>query len=376
MYQRIVAAFLVLSLAILPFMGFAVPAAEFSEMENRSLQQWPKFSVGSLLSAEYMQDLGSYVQDQFWQRSWWVRLKNGSENLLGRKDIGNAYLGPQYGTYVEKRAAVDAALWAKNVTALQEFCAWSDSQAVRNWFLGVYSSGTVYPQWLPDDAPYADERGLAAQLAALEAPLTFIDPWPQLQQEAQSSDALYFRTDHHWTALGAYQGYLALMDAMQMPAKPLSDFDEGRIDGFLGTLFSRAPLFGVEADELRYFTDSEVELTMRIGLQEEVHKSLIIEENKAKKDKYTIFLGGVQPLLTIRTDVENGKRLLILKDSFAHPLLPFLASHFEEIHVIDLRYFKASLQDYLVEQRMTDLLCIYNLSWFAGDSFFAAIEPD
>ena len=86
-----------------------------------------------------------------------------------------------------------------------------------------------------------------------------------------------------------------------------------------------------------------------------------------KKDKYSLFLGGNHALVTIKTGVSNGRKLAVVKDSYAHAFIPFLANHFEEIYVVDLRYYHADVLTYLNEQNISELLFLYNVANFTKD---------
>ncbi|MCL2498498.1 MAG: DHHW family protein [Symbiobacteriaceae bacterium] len=361
-------------MALLPFLVLAGPAVEFSDMENRVLQQWPTFTRESLLSARYMVEVGEYAQDQFWQRAWWVRLKNGTDRLLGRRDIGNAFLGDN-GVYTEKRSLVNTQQWATNLEALVKFSQLATASRVSCYFLGVPSAYTVDPGRLPGYAITQDEYALNNELALGQQGYRYIDCLAALQGDH------YFRTDHHWTALGAYAAYQVLAPAMNFTPWSLEQFQRGSFTGFYGSLYSRAPLFGVASEEVEYLfaASTPVAVTNSTG---EVKDSVIFWENGLVKDKYTIFLGGVQPRLTIaQLPSSSGegshptRRLLIIKDSFAHPLVPLLVSHFAEIHMIDLRFFRRSVADYFWDNQITDILFCFNLSWFAADESFASLLP-
>ena len=370
MHAKATTALFVAFLIVLPLMAFGGSTDTFSDMENRALQPWPRLSVESLLDVSYMRNLSAYMQDHFWQRSGWIQLKNGTETLLGKKDIGGAYLSPEYGTYVELRSEIDASRLVRNKEALQSLSVICKERDIAFWFLPTYSSYTLYPDRLPAYAPVTQELDVVEYLRDVDARV--VDPYNDLR-EAAEEHCLYFSTDHHWTVWGAYAGYLALMREMELVPSSLDDFTLQHAPGFYGTLYSRAPMFGVQPEEVDYFTsDAPLRMRDRRGMT----NSYIVSENVNAKDKYTLFLGGVQPLLSIETEANSNRSILIVKDSFAHPLVPFMTNQFASLHLIDPRYYKESVLDYIDSNDITDVLVLYNVSWFAADTDFAAMIED
>ncbi|MCL2548194.1 MAG: DHHW family protein [Symbiobacteriaceae bacterium] len=365
----------VIFLVLAFLMVFIGPETAFSEMENRVMQQKPSLTLDAILSGRFMSESVSYIQDQYWQRSWWVRVKNGSERLLGKRDIANTYLG-EADLYTEKRSPINEDVFNRNLTALQSFCKRSSLMGLQNWFLLVPSSYSIYPQRLPSFAPVTDEGELSRVITALDSDMVVVDSFLSLVS-SQRSD-LYFRTDHHWTSDGALLAAEAVLAAMGDIPVGEASFERGFITGFLGSLYSRAPLFGVSAEEVTYYSPRDLVVSMRYGEKGETSDSLLVWENAGVKDKYTLFLGSLQPEVSIITSAESPRHLLILKDSFAHPLVPHLVPFFSEIRLLDLRYFRGSVGAYLNEHKITDVLFCYNLSWFASDTFFAFAlnEPD
>ena len=370
MHAKATTALFVAFLIALPLMAFGGSTDTFSDMENRTLQPWPRLSAESLLDVSYMRNLSAYMQDHFWQRSGWIQLKNGAENLLGKNDVGGAYLSPEYGTYVEQRPEVDEVQFARNINALHVLSQICADRSLDFWVLPTYSSYTIYPERLPANAPVSQELVLVDALR--DVPAHVVDPYSDLLDAAKEAN-LFFRTDHHWTAWGAYVGYLALMRAMDIAPSELGDFTLQHAPGFYGTLYSRAPLFGVEPEVVDYFTSN---LPVRMMDRRGASPSLIALENLNVKDKYTLFLGGVQPLISIETEADSTRSILIVKDSFAHPVVPFMTEQFASIHLIDPRYYKESMLSYISSQAITDVLVLYNISWFAADTDFAAMIED
>lgn len=344
---------------LLPALSLFTPQRDFSELENRVLQGWPSFSFSKLLSGEWIPQLEKMMNDQCFGRDGWVRLKATCDALLGKKDIGGAYLGRD-GWLFEKRETPAPGQLEKNTGYVAGFAQWADKQGIRACFLPAYSAATYYPEHLPGYAAVADERAIAAALTGIEV----LDPYEATY--AHRDEAIYFKTDHHWTQRGAYWAYRTFAEKMGFDPLPWMDVSISP-SPFYGTLYSRAPLPWIQADTLAYKETAPVEDIFYDGVSSGDTSPYKLQ-NLQKKDQYTVFLDGNHVTQDIRTGNHTGRTLAVMKDSFAHALAPLLAAHYDRIILIDLRYFSQPVRPYLLEQGVTDVLISYNMSWFAGDT--------
>jgi len=153
---------------------------------------------------------------------------------------------------------------------------------------------------------------------------------------------IYFKTDHHWTALGAYYAYAAFMEMKGETPVPLEKYEERKIEGFLGSTYTKTLNKELEKNPdtiYVYMPFTNYKYEMYYG--EECKEADIIDMNYAEgKDKYLVFLStGGATWSVIKTDVKNGKKLLVMKDSFGNTFVPFLLPHYEEIYVVDSRFY-------------------------------------
>lgn len=186
--------------------------------------------------------------------------------------------------------------------------------------------------------------------------VTDVDAYSVL--EARTDEPVYTRTDHHWMPLGAYYAAEEFAKTAGVPFAGLSDFTEVVIDGFLGTIYTFAPSANLLNDPEQfvyykpqndytvyyYTTDYTFEYTFPLFVEQPVSQS------------YSTFMGGDAKIVRIETDVKNGRRLAVLKDSYGNAAIPFLVNSFEEIFVIDIRYFEPNAIDFLKEHEVTDVL--------------------
>lgn len=335
----------------------ALPDAKVSALENRVLQQLPKFSLSAVASGEWMADMESWLADQFPGRTFFVRAKATLEYLLGKRVLGNAYLGSD-GQYFEAPVQINQSRWQSNIAQLHSFAAQHDF-----YFLPVYSAASLYPERLPAQVQPLDERALLAELA-LPGNVTVIDPYDALY--AAKDTSIYFRTDHHWTQAGAYQAYRAYCEVLGLD--PVTEYETIQSEQlFYGSLYSKAPLFGAQGDEMTLY---DINRTVSVVYdREETTRtdSLYTLSALQEKDQYVAFLDGNHARVDIETDAGTGKTLIVLKDSFAHALVPFFANHYDTIVMLDLRYYNYPLSETLAEHSDADLLITYNVSWLAQD---------
>ena len=187
---------------------------------------------------------------------------------------------------------------------------------------------------------------------------------------------LYFRSDHHWTARGAYYAYEAFVKAAGFSPVTLDKYEKKEFLGFLGTLYdkTRSAKIAANPDTVEVFMPL-VESTFQIHTAKGgVLNWNVINENYGKpsfKNKYLVFLSGDEPLSVITTNVDTDRKILVFKDSYGNAFIPFLMNHYKEIHVIDPRHFQANAAAYAVEQGFDDVLFLNYAVVIAGNQNFA-----
>ena len=194
--------------------------------------------------------------------------------------------------------------------------------------------------------------------------------WIDLKNVLQGGDVFY-RTDHHWSTMGAYQGYQALMTSMTGSYTQLDTQPTLVSDRFYGTTWSSAGAGWISPDEM-YTWVPEGGLTGNTtvtrypeGLPEE--GSLYDLSKLEQKDKYSMFLGGNQGLCIIENpDAQNGK-LLVIRDSYSDSLAPFLSMDYQEVHLFDPRYNRTPISAYIEDNEIDAVLVLYSAANFSTD---------
>lgn len=179
---------------------------------------------------------------------------------------------------------------------------------------------------------------------------------------------IYFRTDHHWTQLGAYYAYEAFCQAKGIEVNPITGYQKKVAKGFLGSIYVDANKNGhLKQDnvEMYYPLDSQ---SLKMQYQTEDNKTMngsIISDpsNFGSNGKYWAFIEGDNPYSVITNPKkQDGSSCVVVKESFANALVPFLTDHYQKIYVIDYRYWTGKLTDFIKQKRVKDVLIVNNIS--------------
>ena len=204
---------------------------------------------------------------------------------------------------------------------------------------------------------------------------------------AHTDEYIFFRTDHHWTQLGAYYAYTAFCEAAGFEAVELSEFETGRYDTFLGSMYTftsgypQNQTLKDNPDYLDYYlpvVETHAEYYANAELQNGVPVSVVYTKlDNSVSNKYLCFIGGDTPVCVIETDVENGPTCIMLKESYGNAFAPFLTSHYSKIIVIDPREFNRDgkpsldLAAFAAEQQIDDLIVI-NYPYMINSSYYVS----
>ncbi len=337
------------------------PVRTFSETENRTLEPRPSFTLSALFDGSYTSDYETFITDQFVLRDRWISLKTLSERLLGKKESGGVYFGAD--GYLFEKDTPDPERIEKNCAAVERFV--NDEGAKRNVRVLIAPTALLtLEDKLPAHAPVWEQAEMLDRLAELPG---FVDLRPVFAEHAD--EQLYYRTDHHWTTNGAYYAYAAVMDSLGIEPAPRESLRETLLsDGFYGTLAAKVNT-KVSPDRLILLEpETPPAVTLDYNMGQSSAASLLVPEKLETRDKYGVFLGGNDPIVDISTSVKNGRTLLVVKDSYAHCILPLLVSHYERIVCLDLRHMNLGAETYLSEFfGADDVLILYNAAGFADD---------
>lgn len=372
--------------------GFAAamvitPDKDFSEEENRVLQTSPKFDIDELTSGRFAENIAKYFADQMPSRNLFIGAKAMYETALGRQENNSVLLGSDgyiiaktdYPSYEAKKDFPSYEKSDANLDYLTRFYGELDGVPLHLAVAG--RSQDVLLRYMPSLYPALEvsDRTFSTALRSAGS-IPQIDLLTPLRTHANAGEYVYYRTDHHWTTLGAYYAYTAIMQTYGIQPYPLEHFSpETASQEFFGTTWSKAGMKWIAPDTMEFYrytgdTDMVCEIDGKV-LFEGMYDYSYLD----KKDKYSAFIGGNNAHVRIydpsRTDRET---LLLIKDSFGHSVAPFLAAHFD-LEILDLRYYKPlidgkpSVKRLISDSGASRVLILYNLDTLLTSESLSAL---
>ena len=343
------------------------PPREMSEKENRELAQFPETSIKTVLDGSFMHEFETYVSDQFLGRDFFVSLKADSERVTGKKGCNGVHFGKDK-YLISHPPGADMDNLDKNIDSVIEL---SDTGMYNVTLAVVPTAFEVLKDKLPSYA-YDDSITKIRSKIWEKSENTGVDVCDTTEMlSAHKDEYIYYRTDHHQTALGSYYVYSELGKYLDYSAPDLKDYNrEVLADDFYGTTWSKASIMTAAPDTIERFTlrNHNANYNVEFPLENKKMLGLYNKRNLEKKDKYSVYLDGNHGLTVIKTNNGTGKKIAVFKDSYAHSIAPFLADSFDEVHLIDLRYYSDDVIQYLGENKIKDVLVLYNAEGFASDT--------
>ena len=350
-------------ITILPIITIILPKKEFSEIENRVLSDAPKFSFSSVLDRSFMKDSESYFADHFVGRTEWIKAKTQMELLSGRREINGVYIDGE--RMVEKLDSPDYKTISKSISAINNF---SETTGLKTYVMIVPTSAEIYSSSNPNINQKEEIDSIYSELSGEN--IITLDAYNALNSNKE--DYIYYRTDHHWTTLGAYYVYSTTIYDMGFTPISWDNYNiEHASSEFKGTLYSKTLYDGIKSDMIDiYYPVSGVDITsvdVYTGKGTENYESYYFRDFLETKDKYSVFGGQNQPVVNIKTNSYNENKLLVIKDSYANSYVPFLSQHYSEITMLDMRYIDVPYNEIVDIDDYDQVLFLYNYSTFAQD---------
>ncbi|MBE6619796.1 MAG: hypothetical protein E7625_00325 [Ruminococcaceae bacterium] len=332
----------------------------------------PDFSVSSLLDGKLASEISSMCADQFPARSYFVRTKACMELLLGKQQ-NNGILAAHEGYLISLPKTTEQQLSnaRNNLNAVARFSGAMAQRDIPFVFAPVPRSIDVNKSKLPRlySATDADEDCRYLSQCALSLGLAPHDLTTPLRVAADGGQEVWYRTDHHWTSLGAYYAYLSLADALGYTPFPISDFEPSVVcTDFLGTAHAASGMSWVKGEPIslfRYPGDDRLQTEILQNGQVKTHLDGLYDFAALRThDEYNVFLGGTNTHIRVSDPQRpDAPTLLLLKDSFSQSLSPFLARHYNLI-LIDPRTYSTQSEAIfsLVERADVDaVLLLYGV---------------
>lgn len=343
------------------FLGIALPDREFSEMENRYLQTVPKFSMERFESGRFMKEMENYISDHMILRDQWVGLKASFEVMTGKKENNEVYFGTD-GTLLQKvEIEAEEKLWKKTeyINTLGE------NVDIPVSFGLIPTASEVWKEKLPEGAKTLPQTEWIEKLyqAVNVDTVEFFEGLEKYQEES-----IFYKTDHHWTSLGAYYGANIIFAHLQLEEVDLSSYESSVVsEEFYGTVYSKSGAWWSEPDEIKIYVPEQGKKVISNFSGKEEDGKLYDYTKLDGKNKYAFFLGGNQPLCIVTSEAGGDQKLLLIRDSYSDSLVPFLSERFGKIHLFDLRYNRLSIKDYVKENGIDQILVLYSFDNYLKD---------
>ena len=342
---------------ILTILNFIVPTRDFSENENRMLAKLPKFKIEELINGKYVEKLDNYINDQFVFRDIWLKIKSIEERLLGKTENNGVYIGRE-GYLFEKVKYTDKS--EEKISSLVETINnFRKNTNIRTYFMLIPNSIYINQEKLPKFAETFDQEEVIKRIYSMTNNIITVNTVDTLKQNKDKY--IFFKTDHHMTSDGAYLLYLEFCKEANI--SPNTEYTKEEVtNSFLGSFDSKAQVVNQEKDKIVVYKNSNNTEGITAYYDKETTNSIFNEEFLNKKDKYSYFLNGNNAKVVVKTKQKNGKKLLIIKDSYSHIMAQFFCQNYEEIHFIDPRYYNDSIEKYARENNITETIFLYNVA--------------
>ena len=347
----------------------ALPDRARSETENRTLAQFPDFSLETLKNGSFTAGMEDYFADQFPLRDDWTGLKARCEQLLGKREFNGVYLCGD--TLIAKVDEPDRLQAEKNLDYVKRFGEASHGRVL----LGLIpSAAEVWKDRLPQGAPSFDQAAFI-QNAAEKTGLPTVDLLGALTEHA--GEPIYYRTDHHWNNIGSYRGYreaAALLGCTDL----LEPLETARVDNHFSG--SKALLTGAQEQffepmDLYRFAFPNMSVTIAGEPADDYGRQDAALSGQIAGASYSGIYGNDDGEIILDTGTAGRGNLLMIGESYDNAILKLIAAHFDRVYSVDLRSYEQDMgkpfrmAEYLREHDITKVLWIGSLMFYTSDVF-------
>ena len=353
----------ILGLLSVPLLHHAfVPVKGFSELENRVLSQEIRWDKDLMKSGVLAERVESYAQDQFPFREALINLKSDVEVLLGKGVNNGVYMGED-GYLFKKSGVYEEEILIENSKAMKTL---SEFLEDRLKIIIAPTSSMVLEEKLPDFVNADQEKDYYQFILGEQKTSQVLPVFEKLLKHDQ--EEIYFKTDHHWTQYGAYLAYVELMHSFTLKPVDNALLSVQKIHDFQGTHYSRFRGSFIKGEDFVFYESENQDYTVEYIAEERMEDKILFKDNLMNRDKYKVYLDGNYPLIRIRNPhAEYEEKVLVIKDSFANAMVPYLAESFSEVHYLDLRYNNTSLKEYVEKEEFTRVILLYGMDTIGED---------
>lgn len=327
---------------------------EFSNTENRTLTKKPVITLFDISSSKTLKTLEKSYQDQFLFRDILLELETRLKNKIGIIEKNEVYLGKQNYLLEKPKEIKQSDIF---ISSLNDF--YKKHNDLNMSLLLIPSHITINPKLLDKNVPIFDQY---RHMKSIYRNITFntIDLVPVLKQGLRDYE-MYYHLDSHLTSYGAYYVYQKYAELNDLKALSIDQFDiEIVTQEFSGNLVTSAHTFSWENDSIVVFHPKK-EPQLEVQYNNNIVHTLYHDE-ALNNNMYSYFLGEQEPIIQITNQANQGE-ILVIKDSSANAIVPFLVNHYSKVHVIDTHFYQQSISKYLNDHKeIKDVIFIYDMN--------------
>ncbi len=365
LYRFLPALVFLIFLAVMALLLLFSPVKEYSENEKRYLAGYPEVTSENVLSGETQKQLEKFTADQIPGRDFFVGINAYWNLATGRNAAQDIYYCDE-DYLINAPKKLDEKIFTDNLTRFDQFAAKLGLPAD---LVMVPTTGYLMDDVLPafhqeyhDDYLYDLAGGLLKNTRLVDV--------RDVLKEGTADGQVCYRTDHHLTSFGNYLLYQAYQTANGASYLPKDAYQVTSYDGFYGTDWSGSGYWLVPPDTVEVW-DASLSPTVTLidgGAEPKVSNDLFYLSHLENLDKYPIFLDGNHSLVTIHNPEATGGNLLVIRDSYAHCLSTFLAADYQNIYLIDMRYYRQSVSQFVAEHPVDRVLYLYGMDNLITDT--------
>ncbi len=363
--------FILLLFAVM-IINLIIPGGKSAADEDGGQSVGTRLSINSIISGSFMEQFEEDMRDQFTGKSALFRVKAAMDRFGGSRLENGVYIGRD-GQLLEEIEVPDNEQLSANLDAIKSYT--ETYPDVSTTVTLIPDAACIMNGSLPSLAAVEDQRQLFGMVEReLGGSVAWVDAVSALNEHA--SEKLYYKTDDHWTTLGAFYVFQEAAPALGIEGEVSDDFVSYAVtDGFTGTLAARSGVGLSERERIDIYVPTEGDDDVVVSYVDEGRKttSLYDSSKLETEDKYSVFLGGDTSLIDIRTVSTSERRLLVVKDSFADCFIPFLAPYYREIVVVDPSGYSGTIADIMETYRITDTLILYSGNTFFTDNTISGV---
>jgi hypothetical protein len=408
LYSRLNSFLFVIILITVGVLFLVLPKEKISVDEKRALKQFPVLTEERLLSGKYFEDIDLYYSDNFIYRNDIIALATEIKKYKGIKNDeiqyftktkalpkttiikvtpnktddynakkGNEILDDSTATdttseayeninsvIVYKRRAIQ--IYNGSRKKLSKFAA-----LISNYKTALGPNVNVYCMAIPVGSDFnlpnsfkkdREKTSINYLYSIMNPSIKCVNAYDEL--EKHQDEYIQFNTDHHWTGRGAYYAYLAFCGSAGIEPLAIEKFEIKKINNFIGTLynFTRSEDLKQNKDYVEYFKIPNATKATYFNENLTIEKKTKLYSEYARGgNSYGVFLGGDYPMMHIKSDVKNGQKILIIKDSYGNAFSPFLCAHYEDVYIVDYRYLKSNIKNIMKKYSINNIVFAHNV---------------